>query len=107
MIDRELIEQAALAAGITGEWGHEGYIERNEGFIPQGWRRAWNPLRIDGDAFQLSVKLALTIYHWPHEICVCNENNTVNVSVPRVGDTNAATRRAIALAAAEIGRNIP
>ena len=103
MTDRELLELAAKAAGTElGSWCEElnaFWKEELGTFI-------WNPLEDDGDALRLAVKLSLTVYHWPDEICVCNEKGTVNEDVARVGDIYAATRRAIVRAAAEIERNM-
>jgi hypothetical protein len=107
MTDRELLELAAKAAGIAGEWGREGYIGRAEGFIPTGWLRRWNPLTDDGDALRLAVKLRI-------DVCFFDGLKEIQVacaSVFDVGhahesygdDMNAATRRALVRAAALMG----
>lgn len=100
MTDRELLKLAAKAAGIDLKWMT---------LIPTGEELVsirWNPLTDDGDALRLAVKLGLTVYQWSDEVCVCNEKGTVNENVARVGDIYGATRRAIVLAAAEIGKGI-
>ena len=113
MTDKELLEYAAKAAGIKGRWGREGYIERNEGFIPKGWRRAWNPLNNDSDALRLAVILELEIYHGDDEgeavfVKVLRENEKPwYIEEMYNSDPYAATRRAIVRAAAEIGKAMP
>ena len=100
MTDRELLELAAKAAGIEVFW-HAGWnlpvLKRNN--------QAWNPLTDDGDALRLAVNLKLSVWfeerehhEWTHIIWVSP------VFEPYTGDVNAATRRAIVRAAAEIGR---
>lgn len=120
MIDRELIELAAKAAGIRLEWeGHPDewepmYYEGNPYYI----YHAWNPLTDDGDALRLFCALP-----W-----LCIETSDVGVTVRERGNPDeparvylmwtewldkhngnvaAATRRAIVRAAAEIGRMMP
>lgn len=59
MTDRELIEAAAKAAGIELHvWGTKG----DENFAAMNWPNTprWNPLRDDGDALRLAVKLRIT-----------------------------------------------
>jgi len=104
MTDRELLEDAAKAAGITC-WIHcfgvPPYIgmRLNDGSI-------WNPLTDDGDALRLAVKLGLLID--------TQYNNGVGVgsaSFEEVWESTsvepyAATRRAIVRAASEIGKGM-
>ncbi len=97
MTDRELLELAAKAAGVTIKYNYLG---------TQDARYPWNPLEDDGDALRLAVKLNLTVYHWLDEVCVCNEKGTVNEDLARCGDLYAATRRAIVRASAEIGKGM-
>ena len=109
MTDRELLEAAAKAAGMSafasGATGlrvsHDG---RRSGYI-------WNPLTDDGDALRLAVKLDF-------RIDVDRDRAWTAVMTPRHlgidsilqtddnGDPYAATRRAIVRAAAEIGKSI-
>ena len=102
MTDRELLEDAAKAAGLKPPlpmhgpgltWGH-------------GW---WNPITDDGDALRLAVKLNLGISIPIHKTIradvVCFRNSSVNVR-QEGEDPYAATRRAIVRAAAEIGRSM-
>ena len=98
MTDRELLE---LAAGIEVYSDGEGGLTIK---TRPGAYRDWNPLYDDGDALRLATKLSLTIHQWPDEVCVCNEKGTINEDVARVRDIHAATRRAVVLAAAELGK---
>lgn len=117
MTDRELLELAAKAAGITLEWLEEYcYIPDDDPEIDPLWRliNGWNPLEDDGDALRLAVYLSdrITIHkilsqnkievrlrniNWFSAYEFCNEYT----------DFYAATRRAIVRAAAEIGKAMP
>ena len=120
MADRELLEQAAKAAGywIVGpvdkyivQLGHyeNGFVIRND----RGGDSCWNPIADDGDALRLAVKLVLDIeFVWDD---VPEETAIACVRVTAIGgeacvfeelgfDPSAATRRAIVRAAAEIGK---
>jgi len=102
MNDRELLEMAAKALGIQVEWrnnpdeaGCECLAQVVDGVF-QSW---WMPLDDDGDAFRLMVKFRM----WQDcddNICCVEDPDDYN------GDENAATRRAIVRAAAQIGRSI-
>lgn len=91
MSDRELLELAAKAAYLAHDWPAPDYEIQwsGEGLYCSGmgkWK-LWNPLTDDGDALRLAVRLSLKVD------CNVYSNNPY-----------AATRRAIVLAAAEIGR---
>jgi hypothetical protein len=110
MTDRELLECAAKAAGIEGEFKDHGgvlWLSRNDFGSP------WNPITDDGDALRLAVKLRINVEHaetlgrqlygvncWPVGRGDCGYMET------DLSDPYAATRRAIVRAAAEIGRRI-
>lgn len=105
MTDRELLEMAAKAAGVPLH--HLDYDE----YLP----KQWNPFVDDGDALRLAVKLKMVLdtdYNGGSVAGNCNVE--CNYDVPEFGyqegngkkDPFAATRRAIVLAAAEIGRNM-
>lgn len=103
--DRELLELAAKAAGKENMWFANNGADSCM-FFHQPNRSVygvWNPLTDDGDALRLAVKLGLTIYQWPDEICACNEKGTINEAVAKTESIYAATRRAIVRAAAAIG----
>lgn len=104
--DRELLEFAAKAAGITGGWGDQflvgdSHVDLTDMFFIETDGSYWNPLTDDGDALRLAVHLALfngsQMFHFR--------------SLERFGNPQATelecTRRAIVRAAAEIGRAMP
>jgi hypothetical protein len=70
----------------------------------------WNPLTDDGDALRLAVKLQIHIEPDPLDVVVDWEigdettRSIVEYGSSHAGDINAATRRAIVRAAAEIGK---
>jgi hypothetical protein len=116
MSDRELLESAATAVGITGTYAraHQAYGDQWIDGIDAGGPVYWNPLTVDGDAFRLSVELDISVrqqfamvtaeYPW-----VDDDLNTRKVLCEGVGALNdycAATRRAIVRAAAEIGSRV-
>ena len=78
MNNRETLELAAKAAGLTGEYRFDGYGEGC--FVALDGSR-FNPLTDDGDALRLAVKLSLTIHQWAEETCVCNVSGTINEAV--------------------------
>ena len=111
--DRELLELAAKAAGITlspmeisnvefkGDNHFIGFLA-DVGQCPRGW---FNPLTDDGDALRLAVKLRM-------QVSITTEScraETLPVLGVRVNDKDemAATRRAIVKAAAAIGETLP
>ena len=109
MTDREMLELAAKAAGIKGRYADGVIWYRN----PFGDEAGFNPLKDDGDALRLAVKLKLAIR--PLEKCVFVESDPETLlgqsqfsELEMYGsDPNAATRRAIVRAAAEIGKAMP
>lgn len=106
MEDRELLELAAKAAGIVGDYGalmnailinEQDHSDGRKSYTP------WNPLINDGDALRLAVKLDLNIdvtdgYSGVQAL------NVAFYSEPHGADRFSATRRAIVRAAAEIGK---
>ena len=104
MTDRELLELAAKAAGISKEW--DGV----------GWQ--WNPLTDDGDALRLAVKLKMKVECMSAQSaartfdncfagCVDHSDSQQYAKRDFNPDPYAATRRAIVRAAAEIGKAMP
>lgn len=117
MTDRELLELAAMAAGLRLTWGEKYKVGDDEvdctdlpyalGDSPDEAPAYWNPLADDGDALRLAVNLKLSVWFeereahaWTHIIWVSP------VFEPYTGDVNAATRRAIVRAAASIGKGM-
>lgn len=102
MTDRELLELAAKAAGMELRYNKLGELIDEY----------WNPLRYDGDAMRLAVKLMIEIDHSPWQQTVdlyyrpYYSQRTFELSEPYNNDPYAATRRAITRAAAEIGRSM-
>jgi hypothetical protein len=102
MTDKELLELAAKAAKIdwfrntvSGLWNKEGDI--------------WNPLTDDGDALRLAVKLGISPVFLYSKLESSFERGIsarhMEIDCEQWGDDlNAATRRAITRAAAEIGK---
>ena len=108
MSDRQLLELAAKAAGIE-EWllnTQNGNVWDQEKLL---WRRAWNPIDDDGDALRLAVKLGIGNQSYSALGYSSAGTETIKKSIvlkhSHNGDPYAATRRAIVMAAADIGRN--
>ena len=109
MSDRELLEAAAKAAGIEVRIYHDMVVERGTDCVCVDHRGfKWNPLTNSGDAFELAVKLRLTVNCSYDEVAICGQEFTQKEVFIEYNkeDANAATRRAIVRAAAEIGRSM-
>lgn len=119
MTDRELLELAAKAAGIEGEYEHR--LTGHGIAFPNVSATLWNPLTDDGDALRLAVKLHIDIQSYQESGNVHAHSKQFlgygTDGVPSYQDNEcmtehlgdapmAATRRAIVRAAAEIGRTI-
>jgi hypothetical protein len=125
MTDRELLELAAKAVGGTNgesnglfyQWHdlpHTG-VDRVLRYCGQ---REWNPLKDDGDALRLAVRLGLEvscdgtekmIVGWPDPKHPASDDGCIfysHVFESKGADHCAATRRAIVRAAAEIGKGM-
>lgn len=115
MTDRELLEFAAKAAGINGN-----YVERSPvdgchalsfgiGSMQQ-IVHLWNPLTDDGDALRLVVKLGIKTRPYTglkNDYATAFSENTSRITVNHNGNPYAAIRLAIVRAAAEIGKSMP
>lgn len=101
--DRELLELAAKAAGVVGEWCeiYHGILltetQSNEGCD------IWTPLVDDGDALRLAVELSLHVKICRRMVLVEGRELGDDQFERLTPDPYAATRRAIVRAAAEIG----
>lgn len=115
MQDRELLELAARAAGITITGvGARGIATGKNGSVLIGF---WNPLEDDGDAFRLANHLGLTVgqtYEGAYvDLCsgeILQMTGSCQHEVAWLdfdGDKNAASRRAIVFCAAQIGSVMP
>jgi len=110
--DREMLELAAKAAVVDGQWADFPGMDIRVGYqggIHDG-NEYWNPLHDDGDALRLAVKLGFdirpytkisTVYVWSHAA-----DKWIGEFYGASNDPYAATRRAIVRAAAEIGRGM-
>ncbi len=105
MTDRELLELAAKAAGIYYWIDADAVVTHSD---TPGSTREWNPLTDSGDAFELYVKLRLTVNCSYDDVAICGQEFTQKeVFIERNGeDPLAATRRAIVRAAAAIGKEM-
>jgi len=108
--DREWLELAAKAAGL--EINNARQAERDALIEPSTaslWLKngstAWNPIKDDGDALRLAVKLRmnLNVYATGAEA----DCDSLESTAKEGGDPYAATRRAIVRAAAAIGEKMP
>lgn len=112
MTDREMLELAAKAAGISGTWskGYQPHGDTEVDGIETGCQFLWNSLVSDGDAFRLLCKKSMRIVE-RHG----GAYRAVQFTIDDVeGDeaeheiewphTPTATRYAITSAAAEIGK---
>ena len=112
--DRELLELAARAIklDLTGYEWHDspfyvGFMRRN--FEPCGLElqsQSWNPLENSAEALGLAAILRLNIFHGGDHAVVVGKSgiqgHRCEEMVPGLGGIKA-TRRAIVLAAAELG----
>ena len=111
MTDRELLELAAKAAGITLKFPYDPSTYQPVDCVPprrtDTWEN-WNPLTDDGDALRLAVALGLSLRTTrgfePDESRAISNKHELGASYLHGMDSYAATRRAIVRAAAEIGR---
>lgn len=102
MNDRGLLELAAKALG--GEFDQGADCITMDGIEYE----QWNPLTDDGDALRLAVRLSISIRFWGATNVVGSGPGCEIEHWEPVGtDPLAATRRAIARAAADIGNTIP
>lgn len=107
MTDKELLELAAKAAGLPHQW-HEVwggmFVPRQDGT----WgTEPWNPLGDDGDALRLALALRLMIAwdKWNNSeyACIRHRGLKEEIGIQIDQSPEKTVRRAIVLAAAEIG----
>jgi len=123
MNDRELLEMAAKAAGIAGEWTdcYDGdyYSEYNGmcGLIvdkPNANTVVWNPWIDDGDCARMEAVLNINVKWfdamkcanaWVEDSCLHPDEATAYENYPdHAGNKQAARRMASLRVAAEIGK---
>lgn len=106
MTDRELLELAAKAAGKTIDQETFGeYQDAHRGMVVADGEH-WNPLKDEGDALLLAVRLRMCIDIRSDHIEVTLSGDFCPDSEEHENDPYDATRRAIVRAAAEVGRRI-
>ena len=115
--DKELLELAAKAAGLTNlvycpAWKCMAeYDEHDGGFYK--WETYWNPLVRDSEALQLGILLRLSIKHGvtstgvKNGLVSCEQGFSAGFEEVLGQDLFIAIRRAIVQVAAEIGKAIP
>ena len=113
MVDQELLELAARAAGLNVKAQSVNADDRWIGLIVgekhTRERKFWNPLTDDGDALRLAVMLKLSLYinHAVRvDYYIPNMLPQVPLYEPLEPDVCASTRRAIVRAAAAIGNTM-
>lgn len=105
MEDRELLELAAKAAGIELHFDADG-VSFYYGLYNRWNPMSWNPIKSDGDALRLAVKLRMAVAIFDDAVGI--GHGGYSYSEDDIGaDPYATTRRAIVRAAAEIGRSMP
>ncbi|WP_236248328.1 hypothetical protein [Pseudomonas mosselii] len=112
LTDRELLELAARAAGLNINQAFQA--QRDAAINPAKaslWiddgSTAWNPLVDDGHALRLAVKLGIKLRFHPvlcQALAWIPLDTEIRVGVEECSDASSATRRAIVLAAAQIGK---
>ncbi|WP_236234494.1 hypothetical protein [Pseudomonas tohonis] len=108
MTERELLEMAAKAAGILGEWHERGQCIHVTGVTGMSdiW---WRPLEDDGDALRLAIGLDIHVKRFAGSTTAMEHlGNAIDTQhdhwKENANDPMISTRRAIVRAAAEIGR---
>ena len=111
MNDRELLELAAKAAGLTLTWGEVFSVGGDVvdcSDLPYSISDStdeapcyWNPLEDDGDAFRLAVKLGIAFRVIGNKTIAVGDTQCDEYSGE---DQFASARRAIVRAAAELGK---
>jgi hypothetical protein len=102
--DREMLELAAKAAGFEPL----RFDVDLDGLLLRGVQEPWNPLRDDGDALRLAVKLCMQIECSKGYQYASVYGHAWQVSERHDGfDPYAATRRAIVRAAASLASKEP
>ena len=100
MTDREMLEMAAKAAGLHVKVASNS----GRGLKVHGNCNWWNPLTDDGDALRLAVRLHMQV-SVTTESCRAETLPCLGVRV-NDSDENLATRRAVVMAAAAVGREM-
>lgn len=98
MTDRELLEMAAKAAGMTDrKWSGSGMALMYDPSRPETTGSIgpdWNPLTDDGDALRLAVKLGISVAQEAKNGCVFCDAGAIQADEEYSADPCAATSRA-------------
>ena len=116
MTDKELLEFAAKAAGLTNltycpSWKCMAEYDEHGGFYK--WESYWNPLVRDSEALQLGILLRLSIKHGvtstgvKNGLVSCEQGFSAGFEEALGQDPFITIRRAIVQVAAEIGKAMP
>ena len=75
--DRELLEMAAKAAGVDGQWSdyHNGICYSKKGSLDM---HVWRPLTDDGEALRLAYALGMQL-----NLDDCNDINDLRTEIVR------------------------
>lgn len=107
MDNRELLELAAKAAGLSVVWSDQREVLELFGRGESGFvelKGVWNPLDDDGDSLRLAVKIGIGVNFYPD-----SDSVAANIGHDEIvaGMDDYGTRYAIVRVAAEIGRRMP
>ena len=108
-VDKELLQDAAKAAGIKLVFDPDGLPRDCTDMAPAMnifSAELWNPIDNDGDALRLAVKLKIDLWFendQGRDMVVAQTLTSLEAEDIK-DDPYAATRRVIVMAAAEIGR---
>lgn len=107
MSDRELLELAAKAAGVSVWTDIDGdYYSEGFGVV----ERPWNPITDDGDALRLAVNLRLSVSvdQWEVSVWKTGSGHDELVETATMGyPIEEAVRRCIVRVAAALGKATP
>ncbi len=117
MTDREMLELAAKAAGMRIGFGEDEWFQTQrpgDVALYSGSSKVhppppWNPLRDDGDALRLAVKLHMNLAMFPAGMvlaaCGFHESGAARIEVAIQGEPGdcRTIRYAITQAAAQVG----
>lgn len=109
MTDKELLELAAKAAGIDGEYVENSPLNGayRTGIYDRFLEHEWNPLTDDGDSLRLAVKLDMVVDTMERVIVGSVPSVCVEIDFDEQSACpESAVRRAIVRAAAEIGKEM-
>lgn len=105
MTNRELLEFAAKAAGMTLYWSKQKALPDKCFYRNGGIQKPWNPLENDGDTQRLEVTLRIQT-KITEDYAISSIMDVALAQVPLGSDSFAAARRAATEAAAVVGRSM-